>query len=201
LAQLGRSARGSRSFIKVIDGYIVGFNAGEWGGSVWWLAPDGTKHYKITSTDGMGGNPVAFAELNGQVVLVSGLAHLGLREGSISHIDQAEGGKWKVTRTLSLPTAAEAAILHPQWGILVVAIDRLLVYDGQTVRKLDDIDLSGLYPNSIAIDAVGTVYVGMRYVVARIEPMADATRTTWLAPPTCTKLAKPAGRSECQCAQ
>jgi hypothetical protein len=40
-----------------------------------------------------------------------------------------------------------------------------------------------LYPNAVAVDATGTVYVGMRGVVARLAPQADGYREEWLFPP------------------
>ena len=127
------------------------------------------------------------------------MAHLSLREGTISHIELNESGKWKVTREVELGTAAEVAIHHPKYGLLIVAIDALISYDGKTPRKLQSLDLGGLYPNSIALGPSNAVYVGMRYAVARIDLEEAGPRTSWLVPPTCRSLEKAPGSSDCEC--
>jgi hypothetical protein len=51
---------GTRLSCKVADGWIVAFNAGEFGAGLWWFSPDGKGRYKIAeawvrgfySTDG-----------------------------------------------------------------------------------------------------------------------------------------------------
>jgi hypothetical protein len=39
---------GTRKVLKVADGYLVGYNRGEFGGSLFWFSADGKKYY-ITS--------------------------------------------------------------------------------------------------------------------------------------------------------
>jgi len=197
--QLGASALGSRVFARVTDGYLVGFDVGEFGGSVWWFSPDGQKHYEVVSTGGVGRNPVAFAVLDGRVILVSGLEHLSSSEGSISHIHKTKSGKWEVVRTVSLATAAQAAAFHDQLGLLVLMSGALLSYDGEKVRRVDEVDFGRLHPDSIALSPSGNVYLGMRYVVARLEPRDGTVESTWLVPPTCAKLTQIPGTSDCRC--
>lgn len=40
---------GTRKSIRVEDGWIVGFNAGEFGAGLWWFSPDGKTRRKISS--------------------------------------------------------------------------------------------------------------------------------------------------------
>ncbi len=200
-ASLGDAARGARSYLKVDDGYLVGFNAGEWGGSVWWLSSDGSSNDRLSETWGAGGNPVAFFPAGEEVLLVSGLAHLGLREGSIKYIRRGDDGRWRIVRETPLGTAAEVAIKHPTLGILIVATDRILSYRGGELQVLQRIELGGLYPNSIALGSDDEVYVGMRYVVARLTPSERTVQATWFVPPTCRTLAKKLGSSGCTCKQ
>jgi hypothetical protein len=38
----------ARAALEVPDGWLVGFNRGEWGGALYWFSSDGNKRYKIS---------------------------------------------------------------------------------------------------------------------------------------------------------
>ena len=40
--------------VKVSDGWIIGFNAGEFGAGLWWFSPDGKKREKISGDQVVG---------------------------------------------------------------------------------------------------------------------------------------------------
>ncbi|MCB1636416.1 MAG: hypothetical protein KDI51_17645 [Xanthomonadales bacterium] len=197
-ADLGEGARGARSYLPVEDGYLVGFNAGEWGGSVWWLSTDGSSHYRLGESSVAGGNPVSFFRVGEEALLVSGLAHLSFRVGSIKHIGRRDG-QWRIIREVPLGTAAEVAIEHPALGIVVIASDGILSYRDGQLTTLTEVGLGSLYPNSIALAPDGSVYVGMRYAVARLNRTSDTVQVAWFVPPTCRTLARSAGSPQCYC--
>ena len=45
----------------------------------------------------------------------------------------------------------------------------------------------GVYPNSIAEDRTGTIYLGMRSAVARLSPRSGGFFEDWLVPSNCTQ--------------
>ena len=51
--------------LKVSDGWLIGFNRGEWGGALYWFSSDGTAKYKISK------NPVVdFVQTNGRKLAI-----------------------------------------------------------------------------------------------------------------------------------
>jgi hypothetical protein len=42
------NGKGTLPYIRVDKGYLVGFNRGEWGGSLYWFSKDGKQYYKIS---------------------------------------------------------------------------------------------------------------------------------------------------------
>ena len=40
--------------VEVSDGWLIGFNAGEFGAGLWWFSPDGKKRYKISNDQVIG---------------------------------------------------------------------------------------------------------------------------------------------------
>src|SRR6185437_10770643 len=80
-----KDIRGKVSFLKVNDGYLVGFYAGEWGGSLFWFSTDGKKHYKVSDDE-----IVQFITRSGKNYAIQGLAHLSMSEGSIIVIEKVK---------------------------------------------------------------------------------------------------------------
>jgi hypothetical protein len=63
---------------KVDDGWLVGFNAGEFGGGLWWADQSGQHTKELT-----GEHVVAFVPRGDAVVVFTGIAHLTIDEGNI----------------------------------------------------------------------------------------------------------------------
>ena len=71
---------GELSAIKVADGWLIGRNAGEWGGDLWWYAPDGKTHYKVSDEQIHG-----FLQTKDGLFAFEGLEHLTLNMGHCLH--------------------------------------------------------------------------------------------------------------------
>jgi len=112
--------RGTESVLKVDDGYLVGFNGGEWGGDLYWFSADGSAHYKIS-----GNNIIQFIKNGDSIYVIEGLAHLSLSEGSIMQIKKINN-KWLAFTYAILPTAPEVAVLDGK-GNFIIATDRSLL--------------------------------------------------------------------------
>ena len=153
--------------LKVADGWLVGFNDGEWGGALYWFSPDGTAKYKISKHQ-----IVDYIQTSDEVFAIEGLAHLGLSEGSIISISQSSNqGPWEVTAQCRLPQAPRAIIQHPDGNWLIVLSDSFVSVtpDGKIKTIVQNARWWSLYPRSMVLsDDAKTVYVGMRQFVARV---------------------------------
>jgi hypothetical protein len=54
--------------------------------------------------------------------------------------------------------------------------------DNRVDVLIDKAFWAGLYPNSIVVDASGTVYIGMRFGVAKLTSASDKWIVAWLVP-------------------
>jgi len=125
--------------LKVDNGWLVGFDKGEWGGNLFWFNEKGTKYEKITS-----GNIKNLFKINGKIYATEGLAHLYLSSGQIFAVELVYG-KWTVEKKIDLPNTPYATTLTKDKEFLI-----------------------GLYPNSILIDKQ-TIYIGMRAGILRTQ--------------------------------
>jgi hypothetical protein len=88
VSEAGIGLQGDRHVEKVADGWLVGFDAGEWGGSLWWFSEDGKAHKKLADE-----NVVGFAKTS-ELLALTGLAHLGIDQEKVLRIRQS-GGDWE----------------------------------------------------------------------------------------------------------
>lgn len=101
--------------LRVADGWLVGVDHGEWSGVLWWVAADGAAHERITTA-----NVVALVDAGGEVVAVTGLAHLGSSDGALLHLERAD--RWRVVRSTSLPGAPATVAIVPPLGLVLTFV-------------------------------------------------------------------------------
>lgn len=162
------------SFLKVDDGYLVGFYRGEWGGNLSWFSPDGNKRYKISEDE-----VVQFIRRNGKNYAIQGLAHLGMSKGSIISIEKIRD-KWIAKQYLQLPTAPYAISLDKENNFLIITSKSLFMVDSSaTIHTLINRGLwwNRFYPTSIVVKD-SLVFVGMRYGV--YEYNSESGEKIWL---------------------
>ena len=162
-------------FVEVDDGYLVGFNRGEWGGEFYWFSKDGRKKYEIS-----GHQIVRFIMRNNKIYAIEGLAHLGLSGGSIIEIEKKRK-KWTAKEYLKLPTAPQAVQLDSKDNFVVVTSSSLLSID--KIGNIKVLVESGmwelLYPSSMIIQD-NNVYIGMRKGVYKFD--LSTKMSEWLLP-------------------
>lgn len=153
--------------LKVADGWLVGFNDGEWGGALYWFNPNGTAKYRISKHQ-----IVDFVQTSNRIFAIEGLAHLSLSEGSIISICRSSNqGPWQITGLYRLPQAPYAVVQHLDGNLLVVLSDSFVsvALDGKIKTIVKEVRWGGLYPNSMVLSTdAKTVCVGMRQFVAKI---------------------------------
>jgi len=179
--------------IEVEDGYLVGFNRGEWGGELYWFSKNGKKKYEIS-----GHQIVQFIKRDNKIYAIEGLAHLGTTAGSIIKIEKQKR-KWVSREFLKLPTAPQAIQLDRKDNFIVVTFGTNWSFDkgGNVIINatpgLFSIDIESnidtlvkigmwgdyLYPSSMAIQN-DVVYIGMRKGVYKFD--LTTKRDEWLLP-------------------
>jgi hypothetical protein len=175
LAQLPFSIKGSKkeqinligrqSFIKVADGYLVGFYRGEWGGYLYWFSNDGKQYYKISDHE-----IVQFIMRENRIYAIEGLAHLDNSEGSILNIVK-NNDRWIAQTYLKLNAAPEAIGLDRRNNLIIVTSKSLLSLDiDAKIKTLIETGIwyYGLYPNSLVI-LNDNVFIGMRKGVFKYD--------------------------------
>lgn len=187
--------RGSRHVARVDDGWLVGFDAGEFGGWLWWFGEDGHENRRIRPSPALPVNPddVFHAEnvlglplVGSQRLVLMGLDHLTGRSGRIFRAVVGSAG-WEL---------APVAVLDAQPDVWLVDGSRLLfltesglwVSDGFEAKRVHPLDLGAFAPTSIVRAADGALYVGMRYYVLRLAERGDAWQESWFVPASCQKM-------------
>lgn len=174
-----KQARGRKYTLHATDGWLIGYNAGEWGGSLWRFSEDGAKKYKI-SDDQING----FLQTSHGIYGLEGLAHLGISKGGIVKIiKNKKTNRWGSELFAKLHEAPDAVALDKDGSMIVVTTSGLVRVSsvGKVEILVKDTDWWGFYPNSIVLDSSGTAYIGMRQGVAKIS-LTPPSPTEWLIP-------------------
>jgi hypothetical protein len=152
--------------VRVSDGWLVAYNAGEFGATVLWYSADGKKSRNVSDH-----HVNQFLTTTNGVFAATGLDHLGLASGGVVRFSDTDG-KWAAKTIAELPEAAYALAQTERGKLLVITGDRLVrvATDGAIETLACGFGGGVTLPNSIAIGPRGTVYVGMRQFVGMFDP-------------------------------
>lgn len=161
--------------LKIKNGWLVGFDKGEFGGGLYWFNDKGTEHKRITS-----GNIKNLFEINGEIYVTEGLAHITISRGQIFKVKE-ENNKWKVEKKIDLPNAPYSTTLTKDNEFLIVTSKGLLKVNKDF--EIETLVEEGfwryyLYPNSILIKGQD-IYIGMRGGILRTK-MDEIENQEWL---------------------
>jgi hypothetical protein len=121
---------GTRLSCEVADGWIVAFNAGEFGAGLWWFSPDGKGRYKIAEAWVRG-----FYSTDGGLLAIEGLAHKGRSAGRIIRLVRDGGGRWRSEDLIDLKHAPEVAVKRADGSLFIATTVRLLRVVGSTEAR------------------------------------------------------------------
>lgn len=174
-------------FARVDDGWLVGFNHGEFGAALYWFSLDGKRHHRMSENQ-IDPQVVDFFPLGAGWGAIEGLDHLTISQGSIVRIVRdAPRGQWRVQKLVSLPAAPYTIAVPRRGPVLVVLSDGLVAFDGvnRVDRLIADAPWEGLVPNSATLSPdERTLYIGMRQYVAEFDLRTRKLRM--LLPPGAT---------------
>lgn len=159
--------RGASAFVPIDDGWLVGFNEGEFGAALYWFSRDGTANYKISDHQ-----VVEFFSLSDGFHAIEGLAHLGLSAGSVIRITRPDpGARWQAASAAKLPAAPYAVVVRKNGTALIVLSDSLVSVEAdRKVRTLLSVPWDGLFPRSVVLSRnEQKLYVGMRQFVGELD--------------------------------
>jgi hypothetical protein len=167
--------RRASAFARVDDGWLVGFNQGEFGAALYWFSRDGMNNYKISDHQ-----VVDFFSLTDGMHAIEGLAHLGMSQGSIIRIARSRPQpQWQAKTVVELPFAPYAISVRTD-GTMLVALSDSLVSIGKERRVrtlLASAPWGGLYPNSSVLSHdQQKLYIGMRQYVGEFDLPAKRLR-------------------------
>ena len=153
-----------RAVKKVVDGYIIGLNQGEFGGGLWFLSADGKSSYEIMPYRRIH----QIFEFNDKLYVIEGLAHLGSNNGNLLELEKE--GNWQVSKTYKLPGAPDF-ILEEKDNILIITSEYLMSFNKN--KKLIEVLKApfywgSLYPSS-AIIIDNDIYIAMRKGILKIS--------------------------------
>lgn len=171
---------GRRTSAKVNDGWIVGFDAGEFGGALWWFSPDGTKRTKV-----MDANVLRLIPTKAGLLAIEGIAHGGTDEGKVIRLVQDRNGRWQGEVFADLGHAPQVVVKDVDGSLVVATTNQLLRIipsSKKVVVMIDHVFWDLLYPNSMVIAPSGAIFVGMRHGVARLKKQGTSYKVEWLLP-------------------
>jgi len=191
----GYGTNGQRHVQKLDDGWVIGFDQGEYGGSLWWFSPNGKQHKKLAN-----GNIKYFVSLSSELLVLEGLAHLGSAGGKVLRVRQTETGEYQADVLARLDGEPYGFAKESENSLLIITTSGLRrVNKSGTVEKLIETDYGTLYPNSITLARNNIVYVGMRHFITRLIPTSEGYREEWLVPNDCTRFAVNENDLNCVC--
>jgi hypothetical protein len=183
--------RGRQHVLAVSDGFLVGFDAGEWGGALYWFSKDGSTATKLADE-----NVHGLVALGPDLVAsVEGLSHLGISEGNVRWIEHV--GSWRAGALTALD-AGPRTFVGTRDAIYVVTTQSLMrVGKDRKAVAVQPVRTAPLYPDSMVIDAAGELWMGMRQFVVRMKPVGNRFEQTWLVRESCVRAT--AHDHECVC--
>jgi hypothetical protein len=175
-------------------GWLVGTDAGEWGGRLSWVNEDGSEIKEL-----MNENIRGIARIDSEVLVLGGLAHLTMDEGKIWKLGTDEKGAIKAALLKDLGSQPQGFVVKDKDLLVALNNKFLRVSLSGDTKIFNETGFNSFYPNSMAIDQSGVVYVGARHFVVRFVPIGDSYREEWLAPQDCQKFSIDEKELECIC--
>ncbi|MFZ6875899.1 hypothetical protein ACO0LF_27835 [Undibacterium sp. Di27W] len=169
---LSESFKTDTAVVEVDDGWLVGYNCGEFGAALYWFSKDRKKYYKISDH-----HIVDFIKKNDGLYAIEGLSHMGSTDGSWLRLAKI-AERWQAKVEVQLPCVPFAASLKRDQDVLVVCTEALLsigrskkTSNGNMINVKHKLLLQdGLWPTSSAMsDKEDYLYIGARQYVIQVD--------------------------------
>jgi hypothetical protein len=166
--------KGLRTVKKVSNGYLIGFNKGEFGGVLYWFSFSGDSSYIISKTI-----ISHIFEVNSKIYIAHGLMHLEEDSGSINELT-FDKGRWQIGNWVDLPSSP-MVYLPIKDKIMIITSKAILTFGG--LDNISYLKKDGfwniLFPHSALIKK-DELYIGMHGGVFKINMKSG--KEEWLIP-------------------
>lgn len=200
-----RNRSGDRHVLRVANGWIVGFDNGEFGGGLWFTATGADWDHLHPPADAPASRDDPFkaenvrglAVVNGQPLVLMGLDHLIGRSGRVFSL-VGSAGAWSLSGGAVLDSSPHA------WRVVgehieVVTEDGLwVVREDGTAELIAPVAFGMAYPASFDVASDGRRIIGMRRYVLLLQAAGSRWMETWYGPRTCPH-SRRNERWECSC--
>jgi len=186
---------GRRHVLAVPDGFLVGFDSGEFGGALFWLSSNGQRWRKLSDENVQGLVSLGTRE----VLVLQGLNHGGLEEGMARWFQQGADARWTLSAEKKLDSGPymftatrDTVYVMTRRSITRIGRDRDVTVVQKPPTALLDLD-----PNSMTASADGAVWMGMRHFVLRLAPSPTGLSREWFVPKDCPRVE--IRKYDCEC--
>jgi len=180
-----RLSRTVVSALRLPDGWLVSRDDGEWGGTLSWFDTTGTQEVPLGRMNVRGFVP-EWGSQSDAVLVLEGLAHLNLSEGSLAVVRREPVTyRWQYAPLARLPGEPDIYIRETPDSILIVHDKGVARFT--TAGELSQVftaNLGGLEQSSIVKTSDGDIYVGMQRYLVRARPDG---RVSWYVPAGCER--------------
>ena len=154
----------SNTIFELDNGWLIGFDKGEWGGALYWFDKNGDHSYEITT-----GNIKDIVKVGNKIYVLEGLAHRDSNDGQILQL-MFKRQKWTATPYFDLNKVPYVSASNEKNKLIIITSDEVIEF---SVKKKKTKSIykgfwNILYPNSLVIED-SNCYVGMRGGVFKIQ--------------------------------
>jgi hypothetical protein len=190
----GPGREGNRWVAPVSDGWLVGFDNGEFGGGLWWFGRDARQTRPISPNAALPAgselrqpeNVIGLPVVDGQQLVLMGCDHLTERSGRIFRAVRGSEG-WTLAPVAVLDSEPTTWLLDGTR--LLFATESGLWSTDETggARLIHEVPFGDYAPMSMVRGADGALYVGLRHYVLKLQEKAGQWQETWYEPARCPK--------------
>ncbi len=176
---------GLRSVMNYGHGWLLAYDAGEFGGGLWLTNEEGSVTKRILSD-----NVRAVVPIDSGILVLSGLAHMSMDFGNAFIFSSPDGLNITLEHSVHLDGAPSAYAKEADGSVLFVTTYGLcrITKSGELQRLTYFPKWTRMqYPNSMVVGTDGAIFIGMRMFVLRLSAIPTGYNEDWLLPNSCRK--------------
>jgi hypothetical protein len=186
-----------RSATRFDDEWLLAYDAGEFGGGLWLSNHDGSDVRRIFNSDVR-----AVVPSEDGVLILSGLAHMTFDSGDASFFSLPHAMNMTFQFSIKLDGAPSAYAQETDGSVIFAtthSLCRVTKTGGLQILHAFPRWIAQQYPNSMAIAADGSIYIGMRMFVLKLNDKVSTYSEEWLLPKECRKFDLDLAKINCAC--
>jgi hypothetical protein len=189
----GTDRAGNRYVRRLSDGWLVGFDNGEFGGGLWWFSPDGQQARRLRPPADAPASPqdafraenvLGLPSVGTEQFVLMGLDHLGGRSGRVFKLVSREG-RWALAPVAVLDSEPDPWLAEDDELLIVIETGIWTLRANGDLKKLYEISLGRFSPSSVVRGLDGALYLGLRHYVLRLAKEESKWSETWFVPSDC----------------